>query len=82
MIMSDALGSASSFDVGERVAVDQDQVGELALLDRAEIALGAHRQAAVAGGADQRLGRRCSRSSSMNSSISRAWVPCGLQAKP
>jgi hypothetical protein len=42
-------------DVGERIAVDEEEIGEVAGLDLAELAGTAHDLAAEAGGGDERL---------------------------
>ena len=45
-------------DVGDRIAVDQQQVGEIAGLDHAELVAHAHDLAAVFGRGEDRLHRR------------------------
>ena len=58
MTASSALLVLQHGDVGHRIAVDQQQVGEVALLDLPELAAAHHDLAAVAGRRHQRLHRR------------------------
>ena len=58
-LMTSAIGRGrAARDVGERVAVDHHEVGELALLDRAELVLPAQALGGPAGRGLQRLHRR------------------------